>query len=291
MKTKNYYGLMAMAMAMMTTGCTQEADEVMNQERGEVVTTFAVGGDFELPAFKAMTRGELTADGKAMTDLWVLDYKDGSLVQQLHQTSDDEDFGSPTLALSLGQHHIYFVCSRGTTPALSTDAHSITWATTSDTFYKDYSANVTSGSTANRSVTLDRVATKLGITIADAIPTGTAYVEITPATWYYGIDYLTGEATAAQTSGTRTINIPESRIGKTGTNLNIFGLSGATEWTTDVTVTARDGDDNVIGTATITGAPFKANRATTYSGSLFSAGGGFAMTLTDAWDDDYLGSW
>ena len=290
MKTKNYYGLMAMAMAMMTAGCTQEADEFGAEEQGEVVTTFAVTGDFEM-SLKAMTRGELTADGKAMTDLWVLDYKDGSLVQQLHQTSDDEDFGSPTLALSLGQHHIYFVCSRGTTPALSTDAHSITWATTSDTFYKDYSANVTSGSTANRSVTLDRVATKLGITIADAIPTGTAYVEITPATWYYGIDYLTGEATAAQTSGTRTINIPESRIGKTGTNLNIFGLSGATEWTTDVTVTARDGEDNILGTATISGAPFKANRATTYSGSLFSAGGGFAMTLTDSWDDDYLGSW
>lgn len=291
MKTKNYYGLMAMAIAMMTAGCTQEADEFGTEEQGEVVTTFAVGGDFELPAFKAMTRGELTADGKAMTDLWVLDYKDGSLVQQLHQTSDDEDFGSPTLALSLGQHHIYFVCSRGTEPTLSTDDHTIVWATTSDTFYKDYSANVTSGSTASRSVTLDRVATKLGITIADAIPTGTAYVEITPATWYYGIDYLTGEATAAQTAGTRTINIPESRIGKTGTNLNIFGLSGATEWTTDVTVTARDGEDNVLGTATISGAPFKANRATTYSGSLFSAGGGFAMTLTDSWDDDYLGSW
>ena len=290
MKTKNYYGLMAMAIAMMTAGCTQETDEFGTEEQGEVVTTFAVTGDFEM-SLKAMTRGELTADGKAMTDLWVLDYKDGALVQQLHQTSDDEDFGSPTLALSLGQHHIYFVCSRGTTPTLSTDAHSITWATTSDTFYKDYSANVTSGSTANRSVTLDRVATKLGITISDAIPTGTAYVEITPATWYYGIDYLTGEATAAQTSGTRTINIPESRIGKTGTNLNIFGLSGATEWTTDVTVTARDGEDNILGTATISGAPMKANRATTYSGSLFSAGGGFAMTLTDAWDDDYLGSW
>ena len=262
MKTKNYYGLMAMAIAMMTAGCTQEADEFGTEERGEVVTTFAVTGDFEM-SLQPMTRGELTADGKAMTDLWVLDYKDGALVQQLHQTSDDEDFGSPTLALSLGQHHIYFVCSRGTTPTLSTDAHSITWATTSDTFYKDYSANVTSGSTANRSVTLDRVVTKLGVTIADAIPTGTAYVEI----------------------------IPESRIGKTGTNLNIFGLSSATEWTTDVTVNACDGDDNIIGTATISGAPFKANRATTYSGSLFSAGGGFAMTLTDAWDDDYLGSW
>lgn len=39
MKTKNYYGLMAMAIAMMTTGCTQEADEFWTEERGEVVTT------------------------------------------------------------------------------------------------------------------------------------------------------------------------------------------------------------------------------------------------------------
>lgn len=47
---------------------------------------------------------------------------------------------------------------------------------------------------------------------------------------------------------------------------------GATEWTTDVTVTARDGEDNILGTATITGAPFKANRAMTYSGNLFCWG-------------------
>ncbi len=290
MKTKKLLGLMAVV-AM--TGCSEGADEVMNgaaMDGGKVVTTFAVEGDFDMPEFGAMTRA-LTADGKAMTDLWVLDYMDGVLVGQLHQTAEDDDFGQPTMALDFGSHHVYFVCSRGTTPTLSTEEHSITWATTSDTFYKDYSVTVASGSSSTRSVTLDRVATKLGITIADAIPAGTAYVEITPATWYYGIDYLTGEATAAQTAGTRTINIPESRIGKTGTNLNIFGLSSATEWTTDVAVTARDGDDNVIGTATITGAPFKANRATTYSGSLFSAGGGFAMTLTDNWDDDYLGSW
>ena len=166
MKTKNYYGLMAMAIAMMTSGCTQEADEVTNQEQGEVVTTFAVTGDFEL-SLKAMTRGELTADGKAMTDLWVLDYMDGALVGQLHQTAEDDDFGTPTMALDFGSHHVYFVCSRGTTPTLSTEEHSITWATTSDTFYKDYSVTVASGSSSTRSVTLDRVATKLGITIAD----------------------------------------------------------------------------------------------------------------------------
>lgn len=293
MKTKNFYGLMAMAIAVMTTGCTQEADEMMNgaaMDGGKVVTTFAVEGDFDMPEFGAMTRA-LTADGKAMTDLWVLDYMDGVLVGQLHQTAEDDDFGQPTMALDFGSHHVYFVCSRGTTPTLSTEGHSITWATTSDTFYKDYSVTVASGSSSTRSVTLERVATKLGITIADEIPAGTAYVEIMPATWYYGIDYLTGEPTAAQSAAPRTINIPSSKIGTTGTSLSIFGLSGATEWTTDVTVTACDADDNVLGSAVISDAPFVANRATSYSGNLFSGSGNFAMTMNDTWADEHAGTW
>ena len=91
-------------------------------------------GDFEKPNFEGMTRARLEADGKAMTDLWVLDYVGGALVQQVHQAADDADFGTPTLSLDYGSHHIYFICSRGTMPTLSTDAHNITWATTSDTF-------------------------------------------------------------------------------------------------------------------------------------------------------------
>jgi len=290
MKTKKLLGLMAVV-AM--TGCSQEADEVMNgaaMDGGKVVTTFAVEGDFDMPEFGAMTRA-LTADGKAMTDLWVLDYMDGVLVGQLHQTAEDEDFGTPTMALDFGSHHVYFVCSRGTTPTLSTEGHTVTWVTTSDTFYKDYSVTVASGSSSTRSVTLERVATKLGITISDEIPAGTAYVEITPATWYYGIDYLTGEPTAAQSAAPRTINIPSSKIGTTGTSLSIFGLSGATEWTTDVTVRACDADDNVLGSAVISDAPFVANRATSYSGNLFSGGGDFSLTMDDTWGTEHMATW
>ena len=105
--------------------------------------TFTLKGDFGSPHFMR-AGGYLSADGQDMTDLWVLDYMDGALVGQLHQTAEDEDFGTPTMVLDFGSHHVYFVCSRGTTPTLSTEEHSITWATTSDTFYKDYSVSVTS---------------------------------------------------------------------------------------------------------------------------------------------------
>lgn len=281
--------------AVMLAACekNQVADELnvtAAGENGQKAIVFNCEGDFTMTT-ESMTRAAMEADDKAMTDLWVLDYVDGQLVQQVHQASTDEDFGTPTLNLDYGSHHVYFVASRGTAPTLSTEEHTIAWGTTSDTFYKDFHITVTAGTSSAHNVTLERVATKLTITINDAIVEGTAYVEITPQTWYYGLDYLTGEPTAAQTAAPRTINIPSTKAGVTGMTLNIFGLSSATEWTTDVTVTAKNQSDAVIGTANIEDAPFKANRVTNYTGNLFVNAGGFALALSSEWDDDYVGAW
>lgn len=280
---------------MALTACEKQSVDVASAqyETQKKELTFAVEGDFGAATFTrgAMTRGAMTADGKQMTDLWVLDYMGGALVQQLHQTAEDDDFGNPSLTLDFGDHHVYFVASRGSSPTLDTDEHTVTWASTSDTFWTDYSVSVTSGTAAAHNVTLNRVATKLSVTIADEIPDGTAYVEIIPSTWYYGLDYLDGSATEAQISEPRTITIPAAKIGTTGTTLSIFGLSGTVEWTTDVTVNACDGDDNVLGTATISDAPMTVNRATCYSGNLFSGASGFDLSLNATWNDDQTGTW
>ena len=48
-------------------------DSAMYEDDEHRVMTFSVEGDFGSAGF---TRGALSADGKAMTDLWVLDYVD-----------------------------------------------------------------------------------------------------------------------------------------------------------------------------------------------------------------------
>ena len=281
--------LLAGAMMALTACEKQSVDAVDAQyETQKKELTFAVEGDFGAATF---TRGAMTADGKQMTDLWVLDYMGGVLVQQLHQTAEDDDFGSPSLTLDFGDHHVYFVASRGSSPTLDTDAHTVTWVSTSDTFWTDYSVSVASGTAAAHNVTLNRVATKLSVTIADEIPDGTAYVEIIPATWYYGLDYLDGSATEAQTSEPRTITIPAAKIGTTGTTLSIFGLSGADEWVTNISIQAQDADGGVLGSATITGAPFKSNRSTEYSGNLFGSSGGLDVSVNATWENPKTGTW
>ena len=258
--------------------------------------TFNVKGDFESPVFSGgelasgmKKAAALNADGQDMTDLWVYDYMDGSLVQSVHQTNEDADFGKPVMQLAYGQHHVYFVASRGI--GASVNGSVITWTGVRDTFWKDYEVDVVSTSNGNRAVTLDRVVTKLKLTATDEVPTGCVSVNITPATWYYGLDYTTGHPTAAQTKDV-IINVPSSYIGTSGSLiLSVFSFSGATEWTTNVTITAKNSGGDVVGQASIANAPFKANRCTEYSGPLFGSGGEMTVGLNSEWETSFTGTW
>ena len=67
-----------------------------------------------------MTRAALTANGKALTDLYILDYDKatGKLLQVLHQTSTAEDFAEPDLTLDYGEHVLKVVATRSQEPTL-----------------------------------------------------------------------------------------------------------------------------------------------------------------------------
>ena len=288
--------VIALLAAMVLTACEKE---IVSNEKGVTTSdessvgkkfTFTVKGDFT-SEWKAVTRGYLAADGKDMTDVWVLDYMGGALIQQLHQTNTDEDFGMPVMHLAYGSHHVYFVASRGAGPDMNVGEHRLTWERVSDTFYKDYEVNVVATSNGNRAVTLERVATKLRLTFTDAIPENAATINITPATWYKGLDYVTGEPCAVAESQTTTINIPSTSIGQTGVQASMFSISTTTEWTTNVTISSKTSTDAVLGTATLTAVPLKANRVSDYSGPLFSAGGSMLLSLNGEWMNSYEGTW
>lgn len=288
---KNIFMLMSIAAVL--TACERNTDDII-ADRGSKSVTFAVQGDFNSPAFEygGATRAALTADNKAMTDLWVLDYQNGSLVQQLHQVSTDEDFGEPTIDLAIGDHHVYFVASRGEGVTLSTADHKLTWTKPLDTFYKDYTISVSSGTSSTLTVALDRVMTKLSITFLDEIPADIASITVTPSKWYLGFDYVSGLPTYMVADDPHVFNIPASYVGTSGRlSTNTYGFSSSTEWTANISIIARDADDDIIGQAEITSAPFLSNRVTAYSGNLFVNAGGFSISLNSDWSADYTATW
>lgn len=298
--------LMACAVAMLTacekeiasdeeTSKVEQVTEVTDQNGNPVKTkkfSFTLKGDFT-SEWKSVTRANeyMSADGKEMTDVWVLDYMGGTLIQQLHQTNTDEDFGVPVMNLAYGSHHVYFIASRGTGADLNTTTHTISFSKVLDTFYKDYEVSVVATSNGNRAVTLDRVVTRLRLTFTDAISADAATINFAPHTWYYGYDYISGTPAAAATDQVVSITIPSDNLGKTGIQANLFGFSTADAWTTDVAINSKKSDQTIIGQATLLDVPFKANRISEMSGPLFGTEGTMTLSLNGSWDDAYEGTW
>lgn len=288
---------MALAVATLTA-CEKEiiTEEDATVSDGSAIEktkkfTFNVKGDFS-NEWKPVTRGYLSADGKDMTDLWVLDYKDDVMVQQIHQSDNTaEDFGRPVMNLSYGTHHVYFVASRSASPVLNTTDGTITWSSVRDTFWKDYEVSVVSTSNGNRAVTLDRVVTKLMLAFTDAISNDAFSINFTPATWYYGLNYKTGEPTDATTSQTIVTTLPDSYKGQSGVVLSYFSISPSDEWTSNISLNSKDGDNHIIGQANMTSVPFVRNRQTEYSGPLFTSGGSMSLSLDGDWETSVTGTW
>lgn len=142
-------------------------------------------------------------------------------------------------------------------------------------------------SNGNRAVTLDRVATKLQLTIEDAVPVGTTAIVLEPSVWYNGWNMLTGAPVLA-TDYQQTLSIPASWGGLTNRSVVSWSLSTADEWQTDLHYTSYAGTA-VNGEILIKDAPLKANRTTKYAGNFYSNAEASSVTLNAEWLADYEG--
>lgn len=279
------------ACALLLAACCKEKVEPSETfEPYEVVpyasksVTFTCQGDW------VQVTKDLNANGSSMTDVWVFDYVDNTLVQTIHQDDNTAaDFGSPSLDLSFGTHTLYFVASRGLTPSVNTTAHTITWVKPYDTFHKALTLTV-DNSTGSQAVTLERMVGKLKMTINDAIATGTTQFLVTPATWYYGMDYTDGSPTASASNQAITISCPSNYVGESGKFLTVFTFSSSAQWNTNITLAASNGTSTISSVA-INNVPIQRNRSTEYSGNLFTNNGSTTLTLNDTWGDPITGTW
>ena len=286
--------MMAMTAALMLSSCEYvQVDDLaeLEENTSQKTVKFRLSTDGWNKNDTPLTRGAMTADDTEMADLWIFDYVDGEMVQSLKYSPEDYDWGEPSVTLKLGTHHIYFVASRGDQPTVDEDESTIVWGTPKDTFWASLTLNVTSGGATSQSVTLNRVATKMRLQVNDLVPDGIATLNITPDIWYFGLNYKTGAATASETRE-RSVTVPAAYVGTTGKLVaSFFGISDDAEWTTDIAVTAKDGNGQVIGSATITDAPFKRNRISVFSGNLFNGAGSIDVTLDGTWQTDYTTTW
>ena len=122
-------------------------------------------------------------DGSQMTDLILFD----GATYLMRQQNTDPNFGTVTVMLTAGEHHLHFVATRST--ELSYDEGVLNCASLRSTFGKHYDINVTGGS--DEYVTMDRLTGMVVITIEDEIPAGAANLRIQFGDYYKGLNPTT----------------------------------------------------------------------------------------------------
>ena len=267
----------------------QKIDEASDVTGGPAVDltptksfTFHVKGDFT-KSFEDMTRAGVRLEENntaGVTDLWVLDYVDGTLVQQLHQSSTDANFGHPSMSLTYGHHDIKFIASKGDSPVLTTS--SLSWQKVKDTFTLDYPVDVVASSNGNRAPELKRAIGGVKVVATDAVKNGTQKVAVTmKRSLSLALPAL---APSEATASANEFSITSSQWDKTGLALTTYTLCDE-ELTTDVVVTVTGTDNAVISQFTVSGVSVKKNRITTLTGDVFGRGNGFSVAIDDSWDE------
>lgn len=215
-------------------------------------------------------------DGAQMSDLFIYD---GS-VEIAHQTNADASFGTVTVMLTTGEHHLHFIATRST--ELIYDEGILNCTSLRPTFGKHFDLNVTGSSDQN--LNLDRITGQVIITIEDEIPSGASQLRIQMGDYYKGINPTTF---AAIRSGEfdQTVNIA-GKIGLSGQTwtLNILVPEYGVEHETTYTITATNGSGGVIGQCTGT-MPCNSNTKTLLHGNLFT-GTRAMVSLVTSWNAD-----
>lgn len=256
------------------------------------------------PMRAPITRAALSANGKQLTDLYILDYDkaSGKLLQVLHQTSTATDFAEPDLTLDYGEHVLKVVATRSTEPTLW-DAQKISWQVepniltpitatqpvmltstkTSDTFGAEKEVSVGIGKATTVSIALDRLVAKLVVKSTDAFPDDATTIAL-DLQEHRTLSWATLDIIEA-VKNQRLTDVSSLR-GTTGTVLSYFVLAPKDGYTTDVTLTMNRTEGTPYSTITVPSVPLERNKVTTITGSIYGHEQGFQVSVKDTWNSE-----
>lgn len=153
-----------------------------------------------------------------------------------------------------------------------------------ETFTATQAVTITSLNAVSLNATLNRVVTKLNVVSTDVRPANASKVRMTFSAGGMSFNPTTGLATV-NTGAVSTVGI-SGNAGTTSSS-NGYVFLNSDEQTMDVTIEVLDGEGNTLFTKVATNVPFKRNRVTKLTGTVYSAGATSSFLVNADWLDEY----
>ena len=293
-------------MGMLAASCGSENFESASVDDQTVVPVkvrvdgFAVSHG-EIPdaqGARASTRATAVGEYSGLKKLTLAFYKsDGTEQLKVTHTKgsmpEGDTFGEFSTSLPLGSCTIVvlgytfyegdeFTLSSATLAGFTGDVR--------ETFAATQPVSITSANAVELSATLDRIVTKLQVVSIDGKAANVSKVRMTFAAGSRSFDPTTGLA-PSNTGSVSTVGV-SAGVGETSSSVGYVFLA-TDEQTMNVTIETLDADGNTIYSKTVNDVPFKRNRVTKLTGSMYdvsaSATAGSFLVNTD-WLSEYSGT-
>lgn len=300
MKTKFFF---LAAIVLLAAACSSNESELTRVENHQETALVRVSfNDFsmamsEVAGARAATRSEEAPASYNGVGAMTLAFYDaeGTEVYKTTQVKGDDTyttFGEFTANLQVGTYTMVAIARAN----YDDDAFTLTSPTQAgytserprETFSKVQTVTVTSASALDINVTLNRISSWLKIVSTDGRPASVKKIKTTFEKG--GKDFNPTTGLAITNTGFSQTNTPS---GATGTTISVnvvpfVACADDEEEKMTVTIEALDADDNVLATKVVENVPFKRNRKTILTGSVFTADtSGAAFKLETAWLTDY----
>jgi len=235
----------------------------------------------EQTSFSADTRTEVNIS-KLCTNLTLALYQDGTRVQKIDQTSEDEDFGTLSAHLPYGTYTLVCLAHSSDGNATTTNAEKITFPSSyvSDTFLKTMEIVVDENTEKELNLSLTRVVSKFEIYFTDKFPEEVTLLEIKYTGGSSTINALTGYG-PTNSRQHEEFEITQANIDG---GFGVYTFLHEEEGVLKFTITAYDAEDNEVYSRVFNDVSMKRNTITQYRGNFFGKGFNGSITADDTWN-------
>lgn len=269
--------LIAVALAVLMSACQQLAE--LENGNGNKELSFDVGFDVEKSVISRAALGDY------ISTLQVFDYKDGKLVNEVTQSSEDETFGTVTLNSDYGTHDYVFVGHNSVTCSYDNGKNELTFDKILDTFTATQTLTVDIETEEKQSVKMLRQVAGIKLVMQDAIPQNAACIELTINGYSTSLNPKTGVGSTA-TEHVRKWEYSTTNIGKTNTSYTLYTFLPKEEHTVDVTIRVEGTDGKDIVNYTLEDISVEKNKMTVISGYLLAMEMTASVSVEGDWDED-----
>lgn len=269
---------------VLLSACSGSADETLIEQKSRVSIDFST---FQVEV-EDMGRGSRAALADATSRLSFAVLKsDGTKVVDIHQNSEDNEFGSVEVELYPDTYQMVAVAHNGDANASITSTTSVTLpgTTFTDTFTNVQDLTVVSNQDSDLSMTLPRITSAFILKLNDTPPADVKEIVVVvnvggsePTS--LDVNPSTG---LASKNWKQTCIIPIADISN---ETPIYFVGMLKQASVTVKATAYDANGIEIISHTINGVPLAPNQKTIATGTFFQSSGSGTFTIETTWGDD-----